>query len=319
MATAEIDDRRQVADVALHGEDPVDHDQRAAPIGNGPLEHRLQLVHPVVAERPKAGAGELAAVEDRGMVTGIADDRVARLEDGADRAQVRLVAGRVDDHVLRTHPVGELALELDVERRGAVEKARPGDAGPVLLERVSRRLLDPLVGRQPQVVVGAEHDRLAPLHLDHGAGLGLEDPEIGEEIALLGGFELLGPVVRAGLLEDVHRGLGALGGVGHAPEVWQLVASRTVPGSVEVRPVQGRGELTKFIKLPFRLHQGTPWVPPLIFERTQFLNKEKNPYFNHAEAEYFLAWRTVSRSAGSRRRSTAAGTSFRAAETDSSD
>ena len=54
---------------------------------------------------------------------------------------------------------------------------------------------------------------------------------------------------------------------------------------------QGRRELTRFIKLPFRLHAGTPWVPPLIFERRQFLNREKNPYFEHAEAEYFLAWR----------------------------
>jgi GNAT superfamily N-acetyltransferase len=61
--------------------------------------------------------------------------------------------------------------------------------------------------------------------------------------------------------------------------------------AIEVRPVQGRGELGKFIKLPFRLHEGTPWVPPLLFERREFLNKEKNPYFKHAEAEYFLAWR----------------------------
>jgi len=60
---------------------------------------------------------------------------------------------------------------------------------------------------------------------------------------------------------------------------------------VEVRPVRGRRELTSFIKLPFGLHQGTPWVPPLIFERRQFLDKDKNPYFDHAEAEYFLAWR----------------------------
>jgi GNAT superfamily N-acetyltransferase len=64
-----------------------------------------------------------------------------------------------------------------------------------------------------------------------------------------------------------------------------------VPGAIEVRPVQGRGELTKFIKLPFGLHRGTPWVPPLIYERRQFLDKAKNPYFAHAEAEYFLAWR----------------------------
>jgi GNAT superfamily N-acetyltransferase len=64
-----------------------------------------------------------------------------------------------------------------------------------------------------------------------------------------------------------------------------------VPGALEIRPVQGRGELTKFIKLPFRLHEGTPWVPPLIYERRQFLDKAKNPYFKHAEAECFLAWR----------------------------
>jgi GNAT superfamily N-acetyltransferase len=64
-----------------------------------------------------------------------------------------------------------------------------------------------------------------------------------------------------------------------------------MPGAVEVRPVQGRGELNSFIKLPFRLHKGTPWVPPLIYERRHFLNREKNPYFEHAEAEYFIAWR----------------------------
>jgi GNAT superfamily N-acetyltransferase len=62
-------------------------------------------------------------------------------------------------------------------------------------------------------------------------------------------------------------------------------------GTVQVRPVQGGSELKQFIKLPFRLHRGTPWVPPLIYERREFLNKEKNPYFQHAEAEYFLAWR----------------------------
>jgi GNAT superfamily N-acetyltransferase len=60
---------------------------------------------------------------------------------------------------------------------------------------------------------------------------------------------------------------------------------------LEVRPVRGRRELTTFIKLPFRLHAGTLWVPPLIFERRQFLDRSKNPYFDHAEAEYFIAWR----------------------------
>ncbi len=60
---------------------------------------------------------------------------------------------------------------------------------------------------------------------------------------------------------------------------------------IEVRPVVGRGEMTKFIKLPFRLHEGTVWVPPLVTERRKFLDRDKNPFFEHAEAEYFLAWR----------------------------
>jgi GNAT superfamily N-acetyltransferase len=55
--------------------------------------------------------------------------------------------------------------------------------------------------------------------------------------------------------------------------------------------VEGKRDLDAFIKLPFRLHRGTPWVPPLVFERRDFLNRDKNPFFEHAEAEYFLAER----------------------------
>jgi GNAT superfamily N-acetyltransferase len=62
-------------------------------------------------------------------------------------------------------------------------------------------------------------------------------------------------------------------------------------GLPTVRPVASRRDLNAFIKLPFRLHRGTPWVPPLISERRAFLNREKNPFFEHAEAEYFLAER----------------------------
>lgn len=61
---------------------------------------------------------------------------------------------------------------------------------------------------------------------------------------------------------------------------------------VTVEPVRGRRELTEFIKLPFALHgEGTPWVPPLYSERRRFLDRSKNPFFRHAEAEYFLARR----------------------------
>lgn len=70
----------------------------------------------------------------------------------------------------------------------------------------------------------------------------------------------------------------------------QRGVSRT--GDVEVRPVRGRRELNAFIKLPWRLYrQVANWVPPLISERRRHLDRGHNPFFEHAEAEYFLAWR----------------------------
>src|SRR4028118_737972 len=58
------------------------------------------------------------------------------------------------------------------------------------------------------------------------------------------------------------------------------------------RPVTSRGDRRAFIELPYRLYSGERnWVPPLRFERRQFLDRGKNPYFEHAKAEYFLAER----------------------------
>ena len=62
--------------------------------------------------------------------------------------------------------------------------------------------------------------------------------------------------------------------------------------SVEVRPVRGRRDLRAFIRLPWRLYEGAAnWVPPLLTERKRHLDRKRNPFFEHAEAEYFLAWR----------------------------
>src|ERR687896_1314078 len=61
---------------------------------------------------------------------------------------------------------------------------------------------------------------------------------------------------------------------------------------VPIVPVRSRRQLRRFVKVPFRLHRDSEqWVPPLIFERMQFLDRSRNPYFEHAEAEYFIAER----------------------------
>jgi GNAT superfamily N-acetyltransferase len=59
-----------------------------------------------------------------------------------------------------------------------------------------------------------------------------------------------------------------------------------------IRPVKTKRDLKRFVKVPFSLHRDQPqWVAPLIFERLQFLDRSRNPFFEHAEAEYFLAER----------------------------
>src|SRR5258708_37905688 len=61
--------------------------------------------------------------------------------------------------------------------------------------------------------------------------------------------------------------------------------------TVTISPVRGFGDLRRFVGLPYRLHAGTPWVPPLKLERYAFLTRRLNAYFTHGEAEYFLAVR----------------------------
>jgi hypothetical protein len=59
-----------------------------------------------------------------------------------------------------------------------------------------------------------------------------------------------------------------------------------------VRPVRSAADLERFIALPYTLHRSDPkWVPQLRMDVRTLLSKTKNPFFEHAEAEYFLAER----------------------------
>ena len=181
---AQLDDLRERRDVALHREDPVDDDQDPTAVAHRPLERALELVEPVVAERPQLGPREDAAVEDRRVVARVGDDRVPRGEDRPQGAQVGLVAGGEHQHGLGPHPLRQLLLESEVQVDGAVQETRAGQAGPVALERLHRAALDALVTRQTQVVVGAEHDPALALHLHDGQGGTLQHPEIRHQIEL---------------------------------------------------------------------------------------------------------------------------------------
>jgi len=62
--------------------------------------------------------------------------------------------------------------------------------------------------------------------------------------------------------------------------------------TLEIRPVTTRKELATFIKLPWRLYRNEPnWVAPLLMDLKSRLDQKKNPFFKHAQAQYFLAYR----------------------------
>lgn len=61
---------------------------------------------------------------------------------------------------------------------------------------------------------------------------------------------------------------------------------------VSIVPVRTKAELKRFIRLPAQLYAADPhFVPPLEMERLDALTRGKNPYFEHAEAQLFLAVR----------------------------
>jgi GNAT superfamily N-acetyltransferase len=62
--------------------------------------------------------------------------------------------------------------------------------------------------------------------------------------------------------------------------------------ALEIRSATEPKDFTRFVDLPFRLYQSDPfWVPPLKSDVRLLFDRAKNPFFEHAEVESFLAWR----------------------------
>jgi hypothetical protein len=61
---------------------------------------------------------------------------------------------------------------------------------------------------------------------------------------------------------------------------------------ISIRPVLNKADKKAFVDLPFRLYASDPnWVPPLKDEVRGLITPGKNPWFEHGEAEFFLAMR----------------------------
>ena len=62
--------------------------------------------------------------------------------------------------------------------------------------------------------------------------------------------------------------------------------------TVTIRPVSGKAGKKAFLDVAFDIYRDDPnWVAPLYIERFEHLDPRKNPYFQHAEAQLFVAER----------------------------
>ena len=60
--------------------------------------------------------------------------------------------------------------------------------------------------------------------------------------------------------------------------------------TINVRPVLTKADKLTFLKVPFEIYkEDKNWVAPLFLERLEHLDPKKNPYFEHAEAQLFIA------------------------------
>jgi GNAT superfamily N-acetyltransferase len=62
--------------------------------------------------------------------------------------------------------------------------------------------------------------------------------------------------------------------------------------TLKVIPVTTKQDLDAFITFPWKVYSADPyWVPPMIPDRRDFLDPQKNAFFEHARAQHFLAQR----------------------------
>ena len=69
-------------------------------------------------------------------------------------------------------------------------------------------------------------------------------------------------------------------------------ASTAATSGISVLPVRSAAERRRFIRFPWTVYRGIDaWVPPLISDFKKKLDTERNPFYEHAEIELFLARR----------------------------
>jgi hypothetical protein len=62
--------------------------------------------------------------------------------------------------------------------------------------------------------------------------------------------------------------------------------------AIEKIDTQSKAQVRRFVSIPYRMYAGHPqWVPPLYIDAEMQLNRQKHPFFEHSDADFFVASR----------------------------
>lgn len=60
--------------------------------------------------------------------------------------------------------------------------------------------------------------------------------------------------------------------------------------SIEQVDTRSKKQVNEFVKFPFQIYDGVEaWVPPILADIKTMLNKDKHPFYEHSDAEFFVA------------------------------
>jgi len=60
--------------------------------------------------------------------------------------------------------------------------------------------------------------------------------------------------------------------------------------SIEKVDTTSKGQVNEFVNFPFKIYEGVKeWVPPIVSDIKLMLNKNKHPFHEHSDADFFVA------------------------------
>jgi hypothetical protein len=104
------------------------------------LQPLLQFPHVVIGVAVAASLGQPDAVDDRGVVERVGDNRVLLAEQRLEQAAIRVETGGVEDRVLHAEEARQPRLQLFVLLLCAADEAHRGHAVAIAVERSLGRL-----------------------------------------------------------------------------------------------------------------------------------------------------------------------------------